>query len=378
MPSREFDIILYGATGFVGKLTADYLKANAPKQLKVALAARSTEKLEALELDLPLVEADSSDADSLAAMAARAKLVITTVGPYALYGEPLVAACVAAGTDYVDLTGEPGFVDQMYLKYHAAGTEAKMRMVHTAGFDSVPHDLGAYFTVLQLPEGVPIRVESRVRASGAYSGGTFHSAINGFASPWQNLSAMHRRGKAEPKPVGRKIGRITRPLARDAEMGMWVAALPTIDQFVVERSAAALDRYGPDFKYGHNYAAKSLSTVFKGTGMIAGAFVAAQIPPVRKKLLERYPAGSGPSPERRARSTFRIEFVGSAGDAHVRTAVSGGDAGYEETAKMISETAFAMLLDDTPERYGQLTPVMAAGESLLRRLPAAGIKIEVV
>lgn len=378
MSEREFDIVLFGATGFVGKLTAEYLAAHAPEGLRIALAGRNRAKMEALAIDLPLIEADSDDPASLARMAASTRILLSTVGPYAIHGEPLVKACAEAGTDYADLTGEPGFVDAMYLKYDALARSTGARLIHCAGFDSIPHDLGVYFTVLQLPEGEPIRIESRVRASGTYSGGTFHSALNGFAHAGQTIGAARKRMQAEPKPTTRRIGRIIKPLQRDRSMGMWVAPLPTIDQFVVERSATTLERYGPDFKYGHNYAAKSLSTVALGTAAVASVFVAAQIPPVRNALLRRVPPGSGPSEERRARSHFRVEFVGTSGETSVRTAISGGDAGYDETAKMLAETAFALALDDIPKRSGQLTPVVAVGDSLLVRLPAAGIELEVL
>src|SRR5215831_6972107 len=164
---REYDLVLFGATGFTGGLTADYLAANAPKGLRWALVGRNRAKLEAvaarLELASPeapvpaLVEADAADAAALAKVAESTRVVITTVGPYALYGGPLVAACAAAGTDYVDLTGEPEFVDRTWLENDAAAKVSGARLVHCCGFDSVPHDLGAYFTLLQLPEGVPVR-----------------------------------------------------------------------------------------------------------------------------------------------------------------------------------------------------------------------------
>lgn len=388
MAERDFDIVLYGVTGFVGGLTAEYLAEHAPEGLRWALAGRNTSKLEAVRdrlvkldpalADLPLIHADSSDQASLDEMARSTRVLVSTVGPYAIYGEPLVKACAEAGTQYADLTGEPSFVDDMYVKYDAVARESGARVVHCCGFDSIPHDLGAYFTVLQLPEGVPITVESRVRASGMFSGGTFYSALNGLGHAKDTIDAMRRRIKVEPKPEGRKIGRVTRPLSRDKEMGMWVAPLPTIDQFVAMRSAAAVDRFGPDYRYGHNYAAKRLPTVFLGTAGVASIFVLAQIPPVRKGMMKLVPPGTGPSKERRDKSWFRVEFVGTGGGKTVRTAVSGGDAGYDETAKMLAESALALAFDDIPDRAGQLTPVAAIGDALLERLPKAGIKIEVV
>lgn len=378
MAEREFDIILYGATGFAGRLTAEYLAAHAPKDLRWALAGRNPEKLTALGIDVPLIHADSDDEGSLVEMATRTRVLVTTVGPYAIHGEPLVKACAEAGTHYADLTGEPGFVDEMYLKYDAVAKQTGAKLVHSCGFDSIPADIGAYFTVLQLPEGVPITVSSRVRSTGTYSGGTLYSALHGFAHAWQTLSAGRARRQVEPRPEGRSIGMQLPRLRRDGDMEMWVAPLPTIDQFVTMRSAAVLERYGPKFRYGHNYAAKKLSTVAIGTAGVASVFVLAQIPPARNAILRRVPAGTGPDEERRARSRFRVEFVGEGGGKTVRTAVSGGDAGYEETAKMLSETALALALDPLPDVAGQLTTAVAAGDALLERLPKAGIKIEVV
>lgn len=388
MPERDFDVVLHGATGFVGELTAHYLAEHAPKDLRWAMAGRNADKLDAVRADLaasnphlkdlPLLHADSADQASLDALAQSTRVLLTTVGPYALHGEPLVRACAEHGTDYADLTGEPSFVDDMYVKYDAKAKATGARLIHCAGFDSIPADLGAYFTVLQLPENVPIKVQSRMRAAFRPSGGTFHSALHGFGHAKDTLTAARRRGKVEPKPVGRRVGKAITPFGRDGEMGAWVAPLPTIDQFIVERSAAALDRYGPDFRYGNHYAAKHLSTVVLGTAGVAGVFTLAQIPPLRKAMMKKIPPGTGPSPERRAQNWFRVEFVGEGGGKHVRTAISGGDGGYDETAKMLAEVALALVYDDLPDRSGQLTPVAAVGDALLERLPAAGIKLEVL
>lgn len=388
MAQREFDIVLFGATGFAGKLTAEYLAKHAPSQLRWALAGRNTKKLSGVRDDLaainpalaelPLIEADSGNEASLTEMARRTRLLITTVGPYAIYGEPLVKACAENGTHYTDLTGEPGFVDEMYVKYHPTAVKSGAKIVHCCGFDSIPHDLGAYFTMLQLPENVAVTVESRVRASGMISGGTFYSALNGMGHAKQTIDAARARRKLEKAPEGRRVKMLNRPPHRDKQMNMWVAPLPTIDPFIALRSAAAIDRYGPDFRYGHNYAAKRVLTVGVGSVFVGGMFLLAQIPPLRKAMLKLIPPGTGPSEQRRAKSWFRVEFVGEGGGKTVRTAVSGGDAGYDETAKMLAETSLALALDDVPDRMGQLTPVAAAGDALLERLPAAGIKIEVV
>src|SRR5689334_15206007 len=198
--SRDHDIVIFGATGFTGELTAAYLAEHAPVGLRWALAGRNQEKLEAVrsrlvEIDpsltsLPLLKADSSDAASLRAVAESTRVVVTTVGPYLLHGEPLVAACAEAGTDYLDLTGEPEFVDPMYLGQHDRAVATGARIIHAAGFDSIPHDLGAWFTVQELGNTDPITLRGVVRAGGTASGGTFRSAMTAMSRPRQMKAAM--------------------------------------------------------------------------------------------------------------------------------------------------------------------------------------------
>ncbi len=382
---RQYDLALFGATGFTGGLTARYLAANGPNALRWALVGRNRVKLEAVRSSLEpllgpgvpapeLLVADAADATALAKVAEESKVVISTVGPYALYGEPLVAACAAAGTDYVDLTGEPEFVDRMWLGYHQKARASGARLVHCCGFDSIPHDLGAYFTVKQLPEGVPLTVNGYVRTGAEFSGGTFSSAINGFGRARQTVSAARRRRQAEPRPPGRKIHSASPRPRRDSDLGGWVAPLPTIDGAVVRRSAAALERYGPDFSYGHNAVAKHLSSVAATAGGVGAALVLAQLPPTRKLLLRAFPSpGEGPSEEVRAKSWFKITFIGEGGGERVVTEVSGGDPGYGETSKMLAESGLCLAFDELPESAGQVTTAAAMGDALLERLQSAGI-----
>jgi short subunit dehydrogenase-like uncharacterized protein len=389
MPGEtDYDVALFGATGFTGGLTADYLAANAPTGLRWALVGRNRAKLEAVaqrlaaaspEAPAPdLLVADAADGVALAKVAESTRVVITTVGPYALCGAPLVAACAAAGTDYVDLTGEPEFVDQMWLDHHATAERSGARIVHCCGFDSIPHDLGAYFTVKQLPEGVPLTVNGYVRSNARFSGGTYHSAVNGFARGRQTLSAAKKRRAAETRPSGRKIHSAPARIRRVPELGGWSAPLPTIDGAIVRRSAAAVDRYGPDFAYGHNLVAKHLATI---GGMAAGVgtvAVLAPIPPARKLLLKAKSPGEGPSEATRADSWFKIRFVGEGGGKRVVTEVSGGDPGYSETSKMLAESGLCLAFDDNPERSGQLTTVASMGDMLLTRVQNAGIAFQVL
>jgi short subunit dehydrogenase-like uncharacterized protein len=385
---RDYDIVLFGATGFTGGLTADYLAANAPKGLRWALAGRNRTKLDAVAVRLAAANpnapvpdqlvADAADEATLAKVAASTGVVISTVGPYALYGGPLVAACAAAGTDYCDLTGEPEFVDRMWVMHHAEAERTGARLVHCCGFDSIPHDLGAYFTVAQLPEGVPLRVDGNVRSNAQFSGGTYHSAINGFARARKMLAVQKQRRAAEPRPRGRAIHAAPARIHRDEELGGWIVPLPTIDGAVVRRSAAALERYGPDFTYGHNMVAKHLATVAGAGAGIAAVAALAPLPPTRKLLLKVKSPGDGPSESTRAKSWFKVTFVGEGGGERVVTEVRGGDPGYSETSKMLAESALCLAFDENPESAGQVTTATAMGDALLARLQAAGIEFRVL
>ena len=384
---RPYDIVLFGATGFTGGLTAEYLARHAPDGLRWALAGRSETKLadvrrRLVEIDpalsgLPLLVADSADRASLDDLAAQTRVVISTVGPYVLYGEPLVAACATAGTDYVDLTGEPEFVDTMYLEHHDEAVASGARLVHSCGFDSIPHDLGAYFTVQQLPADAPITLRGVVRSSGTFSGGTFHSALTAFSRAKQMSAAAKARRAKEGQPVGRKARAVGGKPHRDGLLGYWLLPLPTIDPFVVARSAAALASYGPDFRYSHYAGTKTLHYAVGGAVGVGAIGVIAQVGPLRRQLLSRVKQGEGPSEQRRAKSWFTVDFVGEAAGETVHTRISGGDPGYDETAKMLAESALCLAFDDNPPTAGQVTPAAAMGDNLLARLQAAGMRFEV-
>ena len=384
---RAYDIVLFGATGFVGVLTAEYLAAHAPKELRWAIAARDTAKLERLRerlaaidpacAQLPLLRADVADPASVRELAEHARVVATTVGPYLTYGEDLVAACAEAGTDYLDLCGESEFVDLMYVRHDARARETGARLVHAAGFDSVPHDLGAYFTVRQLPEGVPLTVDGFVRAGGMFSGGTFASALNQMSRGRHMLAAARDRKRHEPRLVGRRAYAPPSAPRYAKEVGAWALPLPTIDAQIVQRSARALERYGPDFRYRHYAAVETLPFALGGAAGAGAVIAAAQVPPVRRWLSDRLKPGDGPSEEKRAESWFSVRFVGEGGGRRVFTEVSGGDPGYGDTAKMLAESALCLAFDELPSVSGQVTTAVAMGDSLIERLRGAGISFRV-
>lgn len=386
-----YDIVQFGATGFAGRLTAEYLAANAPDDLRWALAGRDATRLEEVAGRIAeiapgrtppeVIEVQLGDQPALDALAAQTRLILTTVGPYAEHGEPLVAAAAKAGADYVDITGEPQFVDAMYLRYHDTAKKTGARLVHCAGFDSVPHDLGALFTVRQLPDDAPISLTGAVRSNGTFSGGTYQSALGGIAALGESRKLARQRRTREREEAGSTTRRqrpVARPPRRDHDTGRWLAPLPTIDPAIVLRSAAALPEYGPDFEYDHTMATKRLATVVATGIAVSTLALAVKIPPVRRALKGIKGAGTGPDAERRAKSRFTVRFTGEGGGRRVVTEVRGGDPGYDETAKMLAETALSLVFDDNPDRSGQLTTAVACGDNLLSRLQRAGIEFEII
>ena len=394
MPDRDdrpFDVVLLGATGFTGGLTARHLARRlAGTTTRWAIAGRNRAKLEAVAAtlpgDAPAIEVvDLGDAAGLAALAGRTRVVATTVGPYADHGEPVVAACVAAGTEYADITGEPAFVARILERYDADARDRGIRLVSCCGFDSVPHDLGVRFTVGLLPDDAPLTVRGYVQADARFSGGTARSALGAIASG--QVSSPRARGAdgsggrdrpADVREVRSLPMRVHR-IDADARVRGYGVPLPTIDPAIVLRSAAALDGYGSRFRYGHYARVRRLPTVAAGVVGVGAFGVLASLPPTRAVLERVLPeAGEGPSAERRARSTFAVTFVGSGGGRQVVTRVSGGDPGYDETAKMLGEAALSLAEDPRNGAVGAVTPAQALGEPYQHRLQDQGLRFEVL
>ena len=300
---RDYDIVIFGATGFSGRLTAEYLSEHLPADARWAIAGRSAQKLAGvrdglLRPDLPILVADSSDPAALAKVAASTRVLITTVGPYLEYGEALVKACAEAGTDYLDLAGEQEFVDTVFVKYRDIATGSGARIVHSAGFDSVPHDLGTYFTVNHLPEGVPITVDGVVQTSADISGGTFHTVVNYLSRLRQWRAAAVARATVEGQPAGR-LSR--NPSARPTRrFGLWLVPFPGVDGQNIAYSGRLLDRYGPDFTYRHWIGTRHCAVAAGIIGLVGTLLVGAQIKPLRSLLLKLKDPGEGPTEEVRA------------------------------------------------------------------------------
>ncbi|MET7637805.1 saccharopine dehydrogenase NADP-binding domain-containing protein [Streptomyces sp. NPDC005438] len=385
---RPYDIVLFGATGFVGELTARYLVQHAPRDCRFAFAGRDLAKLEKLRErlaptagdrgEIPLVRADVGEPATLRDLARRTRVLATTVGPYIRYGSALVAACVEEGTDYLDLTGEPEFVDLMYLRHHAHAQETGARLVHACGFDSVPHDLGVLYTVQHLPEGVPLRISGHVRSNAMISGGTLSSALIGFSRASRTLRTAKERRRVEPRPADRAVHLPKDGVRRCRELGTWAVPLPTIDPQVIGRSAAALERYGPDFTYQHFAAVRHLPVALGGIAGVGAVFALAQHPTTRRLVSRRLAPGEGPDESRRERSWFSVRFIGHGDGRRVITEVAGGDPGYDETAKILAESALCLAFDELPETAGQVTSAQAMGNPLIERLQQAGLTFQVL
>jgi short subunit dehydrogenase-like uncharacterized protein len=395
---RDLDVVVFGATGFVGKLTAEYLAEHAPDGVKVGLAGRSEEKLARVKADLgkdwPTIVADSSDPESMKALAERCRVVATTVGPYRKYGMPLVEACAAAGTDYIDLTGEPLFIRESIDRCHARAAESGARIVHCCGFDSIPSDLGVWLLHEEAGElGETTFVVKGVR--GGASGGT----IDSMTTMIDEIKADGEKRKVLLDPYSLSPDRDAEPdfgrqpdmgpPTHDDDVGQWLApfVMAAINTRVVRRSNALQDwAYGRAFRYRETMATGSgpvglakATALAGGIGALTGALA---VKPIRGALGRFIPsAGEGPSEETREKGFFKIEIHTRtpSGDRYVCRIEAQGDPGYKATAVMFGEAALCLALDRDrlPDRAGVLTPATAMDGSLVERLRTAGQTFEV-
>jgi short subunit dehydrogenase-like uncharacterized protein len=380
MSSAKFDIVVYGATGFTGQLVAEYLTQHykSDKQLKWAMAGRSLGKLKSVRDavgapgNTPLIVADASDAASLKAMAEQTMSVITTVGPYQLYGEELLAACVATGTDYFDLCGEPIWMRQMIDKYEAAAKESGARIVFSCGFDSVPFELGAFVVQEEARRvfGAPAsRVKGRVRdMRGTLSGGTAASAKATFDAVAKDISLiaiLNDPFALTPGFTGPKQPKGNRSLLEE-DLQSWAAPfmMALINTRNVHRSNMLMGfPYGQDFVYDE--------MVLTGPGEKGEANAKRVMAANSEKTGPNAPKpGEGPSKEERENGLFNLLYVAIAPDGRmVRAGVTGDrDPGYGSTSKMISECAMCMLRDVTDVPAGFWTPGAAMQHKLIKRL----------
>lgn len=394
---RDFDVVVYGASGFTGRLVAEYLLEayGTDGQLRWAMAGRNLAKLEGVRRELgaaaaevPLLVADSDDEESLEQLAAQTRVVATTVGPYALYGTKLVAACVGTGTHYCDLTGEVHWMRRIIDAYHDAAEQNGARIVHNCGFDSLPSDLGVHWLQREMlaQEGVPcLEVKFRTESfSGAFSGGTVASMLNMLAEAEQDPS-IHTilRDPYALNPAGAPRG-LDGPEKSypeyDPDFQGWVApfVMAEINTKVVRRSNALLDmRYGTDFRYSEGTLMPFGQFGFPLAASLAAgstSFQAAMRNGFLRRAMTQMLPEPGEGPDRNARETghFQIQLLGRHPDrssANLRLRIRAErDPGYGATARMLGEAAVCLAQDGLSSPGGVLTPAVAMGDALIDRL----------
>ena len=389
MSEREFDLVVFGASGYTGKLVAEYIQNEygGDQSLKWALAGRNKDKLAGikedlnLESDLTILEVDSNDQESLDAMTSAAKCILTTVGPYQLYGSNLVESCAKNGTDYVDLTGEPGWMYEMINEHKEAAKKSGARIVFSCGFDSIPFDLGVYFVQQAVRDkfGKPAQhVRGRVKAmNGEFSGGTIASLgatmaalkekpelIKVLANPFSLTEGFEGPTQLDDSKV-----------LLDEKLNMWVApfVMAPINTKNIHRSNALLGHeYGEDFCYdemmiaGEGEEGKQIADAMTSANPMGG---------------ENVPQpGEGPSQESREQGNYDVLFFADIDEECIEARVTGDmDPGYGSTSKMITESAMCLIHDCNDLPGGIYTPAPAMGSKLIKRLiEKAGLTFDII
>jgi short subunit dehydrogenase-like uncharacterized protein len=394
---REYDITLFGATGFTGKLTAEQLASKRMKEdFSLALSGRNKGKLYSLKFELEkkypgseisIVIADVEEEPSIRKMAESSKVLISTVGPYIQYGEPVVKACVIYGTHYLDITGEGAFVDHIERKYHQQAIQTEAKIISCCGYDSIPADMGVYFTNKLLPQNEKKEIECFISVDtkdlsslfSSVSGGTWHTALDFIMNKreLERQSISYNRINYASHP--RNVSALPFEFRYREDSNTFGIPMPVVDIEIVLRSALNLTEYGSDFSYGHFLSIQGLPKFITGLLGIGTFFGIAQIPYIKDILYSLKSSGEGPEEEIRNTNSFCHSFVGKTKSKTVMTTVRGGDPGYGDTSKILAESAICILNDTLPERYGVITPAYAMGDSLLTRLSEnAGIEFRVI
>ncbi len=388
--NKKLDIIIWGATGFTGKLVCEYINENyLKKSLNWGIGGRSKEKLLIVNEKLNLCDnrifiADSYDIKSLINLTSKTKVICSTVGPYALYGTKLIEACIITGTDYCDITGETQWIRKIIDNYHKKAKEKNIKIINSCGFDSIPSDMGVYYSQKIIFEKIgkyANMINMRVAAAkGGISGGTYNSLSNVLDEA--RIDKDVRKTLTNPyglNPIEKQLGKDKRDLQKvifDKISNSWIApfVMAGINTKIVRRSHALID-----FKYGANFTYDEAILTGKGiTGQIKGyislipIFLATRKNGgLIKKLVNNImpKSGEGPSEKKRKNGYFKLRFYLKVEDKTYICKLKGDmDPGYGSTSKMLAESAVCLALDKIPKKYGILTPSVALGDSLLKRL----------
>ena len=377
--NRPYDIILFGATGFTGQLIARYLSLHAAgEKIRWAVAGRNHAKLAQLELPAEgvapgIIVADTENKESLLVMAAQTSVLMNAAGPFNWFGRQVVEACIASKTHYLDITGEPSFVAGIYNDLYLKAEENGVCVVNCCGFDSIPADFATWLTARQLPQDVPKALRCFVSTNASFSGGTLTTAIHALHMETQKKSLKTRLPRHPDAP------RVPLKIHFNRDMNAWAIPMPVVDPHIVRRSAFRLPAdYGAAVGYAQFFVRESFWKMVKMMAPLAAMVVLVRIPACRRWLFKKFSPGTGPDASRRAASRFEVTCIGEAGTLRAKTVFSGGDPGYDETAKMFSQAAFCIVekMRAGTIKPGVLTPVEALGMPLVDRLRREGLSIK--
>ena len=388
--TRELDLIIWGATGFTGQLVSEYIsKQYTNSTLKWGIAGRNKEKVLSVAKRLNIDEerifiADSNNIDTLKKLTSTTKVICTTVGPYAKYGSNIVEACVDTTTNYCDITGETQWIRKMIDKYHLKAKENKVKIINSCGFDSIPSDMGVFYSQKKLFEKTgkyASKINMRVAgAKGGISGGTYNSLSNVLEEA--RVDKDVRKTLINPyglNPIDKQIGPDKADLQSvifDKVSNSWIApfVMAGINTKIVRRSHALIDfKYGSDFSYDEaTLSGKGILGKLKGYFSLIPIFLATRKKgSLIKKMVDHIlpKSGEGPSEKTRISGYYNLRFyLTYQNKTHISKVIGDMDPGYGSTSKMLAESAVCLALDKTPETYGILTPSVALGDPLLKRL----------
>lgn len=377
--NRKYDIILFGATGFTGQLIAKYLAIHAKNENIIwAIAGRDIEKLHKVKNQLSgllpdILSSDVKDRASLDVMTSQTKILMNAVGPFNLYGRDVIKSCIDQGTHYLDITGEPSFVADLYNNFFELAVQNKTCIINCCGFDSIPADFAAWLTAKKLPKDEPKSLKGYIRTNATFSGGTLTTAIQALHMEVQKTSIKTKIRRHPDAP------KISLNIHFSKEINAWAIPMPVVDPHIVKRSIFRMpEDFGVAVSYGQFFVRSSITKVLKTVMPIASAMVLVRFESFRKRMFKKFKPGTGPNEERRAKTNFQVICFGTSKSANAKTVFSGGDPGYDETAKMFSQSAFTLLdkLRNNTIIYGVLTPVEGLGMLLVHRLRKEGIMIE--
>ncbi|MBK9255634.1 MAG: saccharopine dehydrogenase NADP-binding domain-containing protein [Saprospiraceae bacterium] len=376
---KKYDITLFGATGFTGQIISKYLaEKSSSENIIWAIAGRNEAKLIEVQKSLhgvipDIVIADVKDKISLSEMCRQSRVLMNAVGPFNWYGLSVVESCIQHNCHYLDITGEPTFVHDCFVKYHQKAEENNITVVNCCGFDSIPADFATWVTVQKLPVDQPKSVRCFVRTNATFSGGTLTTAINALYQQSKGRKASLKYKKNPLAPV------LKRNIHFNPDINGWAIPMPVVDPHIVKRSAFRMPEiYGEAFSYGQFFVRSSFGKVVKTIFPIVIAGLMVRFKFFRDWLYRKFKPGTGPSETRRNISKFEVICIGELGNLKVKTVFSGGDPGYDETAKMFSQSAFCILnkQKENSLKFGVLTPVEALNQELIHRLKKEGIVID--